>query len=506
MEKGIIHLTTHNYKADKINKEELERLKGKAFEYKAEKTGDFNENNYPIEENLILKVGAQIMFIKNDPSGEQKFFNGKIAQIAELRSDSIEVVFPEDGTSFSIDKYTWENKKYTLIANTNEIEEKIVGTFVHYPIKLAWAITVHKSQGLTFERAIIDVNAAFAQGQVYVALSRLTSLDGLILSSHINYESLGLDRNVQQFSEQKESIDQLEDKYKVESHNYIRKFILNAFDLGALKNVLRDFIYSYNKEENRSVKQKHLGWAKKLDSELDELVDVAAKFSKQLNFLTHNLSNEKYEKLKERAVAAQNYFAPLLKEKSKNIVQHIKNLESEKGTKQYVTELNALEVQFFAQNQKISKALALIDAVINNKSLNEKLQTTELEERKLAAPEKKSKEKKQKSGTKEPKIPTREITYGLLKEGKSIEEIVEIRQLKRSTLLNHLSFYVETGELKASNFVAAEKIEEILKVRDKLDVLNMSPIKTELGDKFTYEEIGMALADYKSRNKAAEEK
>ena len=139
---------------------------------------DFSEYAYPIEKTLELKKGAQVMFVKNDSTGAQRFFNGKIGVISFIDADDIEVQF-EDNTKLFLEKYTWENIKYKLNETTNEIEEQTVGTFTQYPVKLAWAITVHKSQGLTFDKAIIDIGAAFAPGQAYVALSRLRSLQGL---------------------------------------------------------------------------------------------------------------------------------------------------------------------------------------------------------------------------------------------------------------------------------------------------------------------------------------
>ncbi|GAF01874.1 ATP-dependent DNA helicase [Saccharicrinis fermentans] len=186
----IILLTTHNRIANDKNLKALRNIKEKSVFFKAEVIGDFSEHNYPTEAQLEFKKGAQVMFTKNDYSGEQKYFNGKIGTITRLHKDEIEVSFNNGDEPAIAEPYIWENKKYTVNKDSNEIEENIVGTFKQYPLKLAWAITVHKSQGLTFDKAIIDVQNAFAPGQIYVALSRLRSLDGLILTSPIPKEGL----------------------------------------------------------------------------------------------------------------------------------------------------------------------------------------------------------------------------------------------------------------------------------------------------------------------------
>jgi ATP-dependent exoDNAse (exonuclease V) alpha subunit len=160
-------------------------LAGKIVSYAAEVTGEFPEHMYPIDEQLDLKIGAQVMFIKNDVSFEKLFYNGKMGTITALDKDEVTVSFPDEKKQITVEKYEWNNIRYSVNAQTGEIVEEVLGTFVHYPLKLAWAITVHKSQGLTFEKAILDLEDAFAAGQIYVALSRLTSLNGLILRSYL---------------------------------------------------------------------------------------------------------------------------------------------------------------------------------------------------------------------------------------------------------------------------------------------------------------------------------
>src|SRR5690554_3784218 len=194
---GHITLTTHNYRADQINNKELQALKGNSRFYKAEVTGKFPEYMYPTHAELELKVGAQVMFIKNDSSPEKRYFNGKIGKVIFLDKDEVVVKCPDDDYNINTTREEWENINYSVNAETKAIIEDKIGSFSQIPLRLAWAITIHKSQGLTFEKAIVDAHGAFAHGQTYVALSRCKSLEGLVLKSKIDSSQI---INDQQFS------------------------------------------------------------------------------------------------------------------------------------------------------------------------------------------------------------------------------------------------------------------------------------------------------------------
>ena len=175
---GYITLTTHNYQAQEINDLKLDKLPGKPHKFKATIKDEFPEFSYPNASELILKTGAQVMFVKNDLSADKLFFNGKIGKVKSFEDDIIVVKCPEDDFNIRVEMAEWQNVKYSINEETKEIEETVIGTFTQFPLRLAWAITIHKSQGLTFDRAVIDACAAFAHGQVYVALSRCRTLDG----------------------------------------------------------------------------------------------------------------------------------------------------------------------------------------------------------------------------------------------------------------------------------------------------------------------------------------
>lgn len=200
-EEGYIALTTHNNRAEQVNAAELEALTTKEYTYKAKVSGKFPEHAFPNNEVLKLKVGAQVMFIKNDSSPEKRYFNGKIGKVILLEKDEVIVKCPDDEYNINTTREEWENINYSVNAETKAITEDKIGAFSQIPLRLAWAITIHKSQGLTFEKAIVDAQGAFAHGQTYVALSRCKSLEGLVLKSKIDSSQIINDHQVSSFTQ-----------------------------------------------------------------------------------------------------------------------------------------------------------------------------------------------------------------------------------------------------------------------------------------------------------------
>jgi hypothetical protein len=497
-EDGYVFLTTHNYKADQINGAELLKINKKAYKFKAEVKGDFSEHMYPLEEVLELKEGAQVMFVKNDYSGEKRYFNGKIATVKVLTSESVQVDFNDGSDLVEVDKYTWENKKYSLDKENNEITENVVGSFTHYPLKLAWAITVHKSQGLTFEKAIIDVSRAFAPGQVYVALSRLTSLNGLILSSPIKYSGLKQDSLLKEFAQSKESETELDSKFKSGLKDYINGFVKYAFDFQAIANQYYYHLQSYTKDEKKSVKQKYHSWAKELQKDLLPPVDVSKKFLVQIDKIARLDAENYLSQLFDRVQAAKNYFEPILQGFSDRLFSKINELSAETRVKKYLTELKDVEHLFFSQLQRIYKAEALLEATIKDTNLTkESLTSSELyKNREEQVPEVVKTKKKQTKVKvpKEKKPNTRVITFELFQQGKSIAEIAKERELAETTIESHLSTYVVQGKIGVERFIDKSKTETIIKAAEKLETVNLSPIKEELKHEFSYSEIRFAMA------------
>ncbi len=503
--KGYVYLTTHNRRADEINSRALAKLKGKSFKFKAEVTGDFTENIYPVEYILELKLGAQVMFVKNDYSGEQRYFNGKIGTVTGLSDEDIEVSFDDGSDPAEVEKYTWENKRYTLDKETNEIEEKITGTFVHYPIKLAWAITVHKSQGLTFENAIIDVSRAFAPGQIYVALSRLVSLNGLILTDPIPVAVLGPDDSLVNFTKSKPSTEKLERDFKTSTILFVRDTVINAFDFNSLLAQFSVHVASYNKDEKKSAKQQYHNWAKKLLTEMGPLKQVGGRFQEQVKRIAATGGDDWLPMLYQRVKAACAYFEPLLKELAEKINKHSQEMKNQSGTVKYRKELQEMEALFASQLRTLFKSEALVAAALNQKELSRADYHSALEKKELKILKKKSstdqEDKKArlsgKAGKKDDgaeKIPSHEISYNYYREGKTIEEIAKERQLAESTIESHLSYYVARGEISIVTFVDEYKIKPILEVSRRLETTKLGEIKNALGDEYTYGDLRFVLA------------
>jgi len=235
---GYITLCTHNRGADTINEARLNALPGKSRGFAADLAGDFPEHAYPAAGILKIKVGAQVMFVRNDMSAEKKYFNGKIGKITEISPDAIEVRCPGDSEKITVEKTLWENFEYTVDPKTAEISKKVIGTFSQYPLKLAWAITIHKSQGLTFDKAIIDAQAAFAHGQVYVALSRCRSFEGMVLSSPLSPHVVKIDRIVERFLTGLAGKPPSPEKVAVEKNRYQQQLMLACFNFEKLHGLL----------------------------------------------------------------------------------------------------------------------------------------------------------------------------------------------------------------------------------------------------------------------------
>ncbi|WP_316792925.1 helix-turn-helix domain-containing protein [Pedobacter frigoris] len=503
-----ITLTTHNNKADTLNKQSLEELKSPSYLYRAKVEDEFSEYAYPAENILELKVGAQVMFIKNDPTGEQRFFNGKIATVTELRTDLIEVQTEGNNEKVILEKYKWENIRYTTDKVTGEIKEELIGTFTQYPLKLAWAITVHKSQGLTFDKAIIDIGNAFAPGQIYVALSRLRSLDGLVLTSQISGTGIRQDQNVSLFSKNKQAMEELETRIHQESEAFLRSYLLQCFDLTPLDNYVYEHVHSYTKDINKSAKQKHVKWAGQLLKDLSELKAHASKFLLQIQRLCQVKTEDGTALLLERAEAAENYFNPLLSAFSKKIFERMELVKQDKQVVAYLTELLEMEALFYEQVKKISKATGLLRATIKgeeftkkdvNGLLNQAQRAGEMEKvyampGKLDFTEKKSRSKSITPKNKEAKPDTKDLSLELFLEGKTIAEIASERKMAVGTIEGHLAHFVARQEISAEDILGPKKLEKILQAIKVLQTINMTPIRSHLGTKFSFGEIKIGVA------------
>jgi len=485
-EKGYIHLTTHNRKADEINQKRLEDIPSPTVSFTAQIEGEYPDHLYPNSLKMDLKEGAQVMFIKNDTSEDKRFFNGKIGQISKLGVESIEVTC--DDEVIEVPQHKWENQRYTLNKESNEIEQKILGSFEQYPLKLAWAVTVHKSQGLTFDRAILDLSGSFAQGQVYVALSRLTSLKGLVLSSKIPNQGIDIPASMKSFAATKSDIPQLEQNLDADRKAYLVKNTIAHFDLSALFYAVQAHVNSFDKQENRSLKQQHLGFTKSLVDEFTPLKEVSQNFLRQVQKIGQ--SADYLELLTERVTKAGGYFRPLLEKFSKDLLNHEMNLKDKTKLKTYRKELKELEQAIYNQTEGIKKAEMLLKFASESKVLTKQ---------DLPASERVQVIKEKKKAAKKDKTPTAEISLAMFKEGKTVEEIAETRNLVPGTIEGHLSQYVQKGELDPYKLIEKEKLDNILSLISP-ENQGLNDIKANLGDEYTYGEVKIALAHFRAQN------
>jgi hypothetical protein len=583
-EEGYIHLTTHNHKADSTNTNELVKLKGDLFSFKAIIDGDFSEKAFPADETLQLKIGAQVMFIKNDLDKAKRYYNGKIGIVERLEDDSIFVQCKNESETIEVKKDIWKNIRYSVNKQTQQLEEQEIGSFTQYPLRLAWSITIHKSQGLTFEKAIIDAGQAFAPGQVYVALSRCTSLEGIVLMSKITPESLHTDQRIIHFSKNSSAAD-LPENLHADKHRYQTSILLRLFifsdAIEICKNILAgldDHLDSFNKETKP--------WMQQVEEKIYSLHVVGEKFQSQLHFFfQQNILPEQNVQLQERIKKACSYFddqiqlilaflnsSPaitdskqyamaynedlkelfILLAQQKNLIHSCKDGFN---VSVYHEQKNNFVLPSFTVNAYAGSVYKKSDSphpilhrelrLLRDKICNDAhvpiyivAGTITLDEMAMYLPQsldelekingfgkakiKKfgqefldvilryskvyglssgikdkvpKKETKQKSiANKKSKIDTKQQSFDLYKDGKSVNEIAAERGLTPQTIESHLAYYVSIGEIKIEALVSEEKTMLIESALGKFESLGISSLKNNLGDAVSFSEIKFVLA------------
>ena len=611
-EEGYIRLTTHNYQAQQYNDRQLLSLSGRAFSFQAKVEGTFPESAYPADEMLTVKEGAQIMFIKNDSSGEHRYYNGMIGLVTAVSKDGIRVKGNGESQDFLLETEEWTNSKYSLNPQTKEITEEVEGTFRQYPIRLAWAITIHKSQGLTFERAIIDANASFAHGQVYVALSRCKSLQGLVLSSPLRRESIISDDTIDEFT--RNAGEMTPDKHKLAllRQHYFYELLCEQFDFHPIEQHFLRLLRLLDEHLYRLYPKLLERYKTTADLYKTQIMKVADTFKLQYSALL--MGAEDYTanpKLNERVMAGAHYFrqhledllTPLitstkvetdnkeLKKKFSEAADTMKTaLHVKLGTLCY-TEKEGFSVSAFlkqkavltlsvsggeaasssgrserkswtaekievptdilhpelykqliaCRNSEAAKAGLPVYTIIQQKAIlgivnllpNDaasliripyfgkrgaekygdallEMVNRYVEEHGIERPQmptatltvnngiktsKEPKPLKEAKSVKEPKPDTKEVTYRLFRQGKSIEEIAKERELVSGTIAGHLEHYVRSGEVKIEQLVAREKITKIIRyVQAHGSDKGLTVIKAALGDDVSYADIRLVLA------------
>ncbi|HMR83418.1 MAG TPA: helix-turn-helix domain-containing protein [Niabella sp.] len=474
-EEFYVHLVSHNYMADAINKKHLDQLEGKHHIYNAVVWGEFKPHLYPNDEALELKEGAQVMFIRNDTEEEKRFYNGKLATIMELDDDEIKVLPQDETEMLTITREKWENKKYYVDAD-NKIAEDVVGRYEQFPFKLAWAVTIHKSQGLTFDKVIIDAGRSFTSGQVYVALSRCRTLEGIVLKSKIPPHAIINDDRIYRFQKETDANDKIAGILASEQYSYAGSKLLQKLDVQQLISEAEDWIQAIGKSSVLD-SEEILLHAEAVVKQLKEMKEVFEKFSAWLN---HNLKQytelrSNWGTVEEKCKGAVKFFFEKISEK---VFSPVKVCYAEtKGTK-----------GLKAYNEVVKDFIEVTASYLS--SLKEaKLFELALYEGE-PAPVKTDVAKK----------PAHIISYQLFEEGKTPGEIARIRNITESTVLSHLAKMASAGVLDMDRLFTMEQLQLFEDRFRKYSFKNLTEWKNVLPDSFGYNEIRVLLNhfNYKS--------
>ncbi|QQR88390.1 MAG: AAA family ATPase [Flavobacteriales bacterium] len=521
---GVITLTTHNYKADELNQRALAQLPGKAHAFEADIDPDFPESMYPVLARIELKVGAQIMFVKNDM--EKAYFNGKLARVEKLDDDGITVRMydgagdkPAQGT-YKLKREIWENKRYVIDPSTKDQKEEVLGTFEQYPIKLAWAITVHKSQGLTFSKAIIDVGQAFAPGQVYVALSRLRSLDGLILRTRIDPSVVSNDKDVVAFTQRGFEQEPLSQQLKARQREYLQQLLTGTFDLGDL---LRKVEYT-QKDHPETAQFEDESMKTALQVLRDVLRTEEENTQKFRNQLMRLLAEDKREELLMRIEKGGAYYSDILWVRMKALFQHMAQAETLSRTKEYVTALREIDGMLMKRIATIAKVGYVTTCILNGEEVKKQEELERglsakraamvgearawAEEHRPKSSGKTGRKRKQRSGTDDvpdgagsvdppgrpAKGATYEKTYALHKAGWTLDQIAAERSMAKSTIEGHFARGIGEGLLDIESLMPAGERDAIADWMREHPTEGLNGAQKNFEGKFSYGQLRMVQA------------
>ena len=360
-EEGYVILTTHNNRAEIINNNELQKLGEKAISFKATKEGEFPDKAYPADEILWLKKGAQVMFIKNDSAKLKRYYNGKIGIVTGITDEEIIVECKDEPDKIEVKKETWENIRYAIDKKTRAVESNVIGSFTQYPLRLAWAITIHKSQGLTFDKAIIDAGEAFAAGQVYVALSRCTNLGGMVLKSRIRLDSLNSDPRVIKFSKTNGSSDNLQRELAVSTILYRQSILLQLFDFTTSLTAGKE-LTQYLSEHTASFNEEALTWCNELTEKIKTQQETSSKFqSHLLRFFESSELIENNDLFRQRLSAAIIHFRNELN----TILEIIQKSSVITDSRMHAKEFNDIIRELFSQLSLKKFLLKGCDDILN---------------------------------------------------------------------------------------------------------------------------------------------
>ena len=472
-EEGYIRLTTHNRMADSYNDNELHKLPGKRYVFKAEIEKEFPESSYPADVNLELKQGAQVMFIKNDPSPSHLYYNGRIGHVVGFEEGKIVVKCPGDDYTISVEPAEWENTRYAINEETKVIEPQVLGVFRQYPLRLAWAITIHKSQGLTFEHAIIDASASFASGQVYVALSRCKSLEGLVLASQIQPRNIIGDARVNDYiarqqTEAEKSIEALpalkEEYYRTQLYD-----LFNFMPLFAAEQQLHRLLLEYFRQFPKLTN--YHGTV--IDQLKQKVIDVALRWRTVIQQTTaEGLHAPAFLERVKRSAA---YFVTELEKMLPDAIEKTKmaSTNNKRGMQLFDERYKDLWLAYLSKDRLLR---AMEETPFTVSAYMQAKQEATLDAMDVVMPG--SRPRKRKSSVaspasasstdsttpksaKAPRVSTYVQTYTLFRQGKTPQQIADERHLALSTILSHLSAYVSSGQISADKIIDGEKVKAI---------------------------------------------